>query len=188
MKIISAKFVKSIRGTDSILYDKIPQFAFVGRSNVGKSSLINCLLNSNSLVRSGKKPGKTQEINFFVVNEKMYFVDLPGYGFSKVKIAKREQFSKMIQWYLLEPVFKRKVIFVLDARIKPSDLDIEMYRILIENQQEIIIAANKIDALTQKDCHLNLKIISEAFPYSVIIPCSTKTKVGREELWKKILE
>ena len=188
MKIISANFVKSIRGTDPILLDPMPQFAFVGRSNVGKSSLINCLLNSNILVKSGKKPGKTQEINFFIVNRNMYFVDLPGYGFSKVKFDKREQFSKMIQWYLLESVLKRKVIFVLDARIKPSDLDIEMYRILIENHQEVIIAANKIDALTQKECHQNIKEITEAFPYSIVIPCSTKTKIGREEIWKKILE
>ncbi|MFA5934824.1 MAG: ribosome biogenesis GTP-binding protein YihA/YsxC [Candidatus Paceibacterota bacterium] len=188
MKIISAKFVKSIRGTDSILFNPIPQIAFVGRSNVGKSSLINCLLNSNSLVKSGKKPGKTQEINFFLVNGNMHFVDLPGYGFSKVKFTKREQFSKMIQWYLLEPILKRKVVFVLDARISPSDLDLEMYRILVENNQEVIIAANKVDALTQKECHSNLKAITESFPYSIIIPCSAKTKLGREEIWKKITE
>lgn len=188
MKTISARFMKSIRGTDPILFDPKLQIAFVGRSNVGKSSLINCLLNSNSLVKSGKKPGKTQEINFFLVNGNMYFVDLPGYGFSKVKFAKREQFSKMIQWYLLEPVFKCKVVFVLDARIGPSDLDLEMYRILMENNQEVIIAANKIDVLTQKESHANLKAISEAFPHSVIIACSAKTKIGREEIWKKILE
>lgn len=188
MKITSAKFMKGIVGTDPILLDPIPQFAFVGRSNVGKSSLINCLLNSQSLVKSGKKPGKTQQINFFLVNRNMYFVDLPGYGFSEVKFAKREKFSKLIQWYLLEPIPERKVILVLDARIKPSDLDLEMYRILIENQLEVIIAANKIDVLTQKEAHANIKILTEAFPYSIIIPCSAKTKIGREEILKNIIK
>ncbi|MDD4804761.1 MAG: ribosome biogenesis GTP-binding protein YihA/YsxC [Candidatus Pacebacteria bacterium] len=188
MKITNASFIKGIKGTDPILSHPIPQFAFVGRSNVGKSSLINCLLNSNSLVKSGKKPGKTQEINFFLVNNNMYFVDLPGYGFSKVRYEKREGFSKLIQWYLLEPVFKRKVILVLDARIKPSDFDIEMYRILLENHQDIIIAANKVDVLTQKECHENLKLISETFPYSPIISCSAKTKKGREEIFKEIIK
>ena len=85
MKILSASFVKGFTGTDPILYDSLPQFAFVGRSNVGKSSLMNCLLGSTNLVKSGKTPGKTKEINFFLVNRNMYFVDLPGYGFSNIK-------------------------------------------------------------------------------------------------------
>jgi GTP-binding protein len=188
MKIFSAEFVKGLTGTNPILYQPIPQIAFVGRSNVGKSSLMNCLLLRQDLVKSGKNPGKTKEINFFLINNNMYFVDLPGYGFSNVKSDRREQFSKMIQWYFMEPIQKRKAVFVLDSRISPSELDIEMYRILNENHQDIIIVANKIDALNQKERHANLKAITEAFPGSPVIPCSAKTKFGREEIWKKILE
>ena len=188
MKILSANFSKGLKGTDPILYEPLPQIAFVGRSNVGKSSLMNCLLNSKGLVKSGKTPGKTKEINFFSINRNMYFVDLPGYGFSSVIADKREQFSKMIQWYLMEPIQKRKVVFVLDSRISPSELDIEMYRILRENNADIIIVANKIDTLSQKDRYANLKALSEAFPGNHIIPCSATTKYGREAIWKKILE
>ena len=97
MKILSANFVKGFAGTDPILYEPKPQIAFIGRSNVGKSSLMNCLLNSTNLVKSGKNPGKTKEINFFSVNNNMYFVDLPGYGYSSVEAEKREKFSKLIQ-------------------------------------------------------------------------------------------
>lgn len=188
MKITSTKFVKGLKGSNSIIQEPIPQFAFVGRSNVGKSSLMNCLLNSKNLVKSGKTPGKTKEINFFLVNNKMYFVDLPGYGFSKNFLEEREQLSKMIQWYLMEPVFLRKVIFVLDSRIKPSELDLEMYRILREHDQDIIIVANKIDALSQKERHANLKAINEAFPGNQIIPCSAKTRYGWQEIWNRIQE
>src|SRR3990167_7680582 len=102
MKIISAKFVKGITGTDDILYDGIPQIAFVGRSNVGKSSVINSLVNQNELVKVGKKPGKTTEINFFIINNKFYFVDLPGYGYAELSPIEKEKIRKRMLWYLLE--------------------------------------------------------------------------------------
>ncbi|MEI6420420.1 MAG: ribosome biogenesis GTP-binding protein YihA/YsxC [bacterium] len=188
MKITSASFVKGIVSEDPIITEPIPQFAFIGRSNVGKSSLMNCLLNSKSLVKTGDTPGKTTEINFFRINNNLFFVDLPGYGFSKAKQIKREQVADIIQWYFFEPVFKRKTILVIDARIKPSDFDQEMYRLLQSSRNETIIAANKIDTLNQKELNTNLEALNKAFPHTKIIPCSAKTKVGREELWKRMLE
>src|SRR3989338_2063045 len=102
MKITSAKFVKGIIGTDDVLYDGIPQIAFVCRSNVGKSSVINSLVNQADLVKVGKKPGKTTEINFFLINRQFYFVDLPGYGYAKVSPVEKEKIRKRMLWYLTE--------------------------------------------------------------------------------------
>ena len=188
MKIKSAIFKKGIRGTNDILYEPIPQVAFVGRSNVGKSSLINSLLNSKDLVKSGKKPGKTREINFFLVNDEVYFVDLPGYGFAKMDLEQREQLGKMIQWYFFEKVFRRKVVLVIDMKIGPTELDLEMLRILRDNQQDILVVANKADVLNQKERSDQLKIISKKMPGVEIVPCSAKTKEGKEEIFRRLFE
>lgn len=186
MKIESAVFRKGIRGDDHILFEDKPQIAFVGRSNVGKSSLMNCLLNRNDLVKSGKMPGKTREINFFLINGKYHFVDLPGYGFAKLPIDVREQLVRMIQWYFFQKVCNRKAVLVLDAKVGPNDMDIEMYRILREQREEVIVVANKIDTLNQKERSKQLKTISEEMPGAEIIPCSAKTKEGREVILKRI--
>ncbi|HBM45464.1 MAG: putative GTP-binding protein EngB [Parcubacteria group bacterium GW2011_GWF2_38_76] len=186
MRIESAIFRKGIRGNDNILFEEKPQVAFVGRSNVGKSSLMNCLLNRNDLVKSGKMPGKTREINFFLVNGKILFVDLPGYGYANLPIDVREQLVRMIQWYFFQKVFKRKAVLVLDAKVGPNDMDIEMYRILREQREEVIIVANKIDTLNQKEKNQQIKMISEKMPGAEIIPCSAKTKEGRDLILKRI--
>jgi GTP-binding protein len=188
MEIKSAIFKKGIRGTDDILCEKIPQVAFVGRSNVGKSSLINCLLRSKDLVKSGKAPGKTREINFFLVNNDFYFVDLPGYGFAKMNLDKREQMAKMIQWYFFEKVYKRKAVLVLDMKVGPTDLDLEMFRILLENNQDILVVANKMDVLNQKEKSVQMKNIKAKMPDIKIVPCSAKTGEGRTEILRRIFE
>ena len=188
MEIKSAVFKKGVRGTDEILYEERPQIAFVGRSNVGKSSLMNCLLNRTDLVKSGKLPGKTRQINFFLINEKYYFVDLPGYGYANLPLDVREQMVKMIQWYFLEKVFKRKAVLVLDIRVGPNDMDIEMYRILCKQGEEVIVVANKADVLNQKEKNQQIKMISEKMPGAEIILCSAKTKEGRDSVLKKIFE
>ncbi len=186
MHIQSATFKKGIRGTDDILLEEKLQVAFIGRSNVGKSSLINCLVNKVDLVKSGQTPGKTKEINFFLINDNCYFVDLPGYGFAKLPQETREQIAKMIQWYFMEPVFKRKVVVVLDVKAGPSVMDIEMLRILREQGQDVLIVANKIDALNQSELHAALKDIAEKLPEFEIIPASAKTKEGKTEILKRI--
>lgn len=186
MEIKSAEFKKSIRGTDDILYESLPQVAFVGRSNVGKSSLINCLLKSKDLVKSGKTPGKTREINFFLVNKSCYFVDLPGYGFAKMDLEKREQMAKMIQWYFFENVFKRKAVLVIDMKVGPTELDLEMLRILQENKQDILVVANKADVLNQKERSEQLKLIAKLMPGLEVVPCSAKTEEGRQEILRRL--
>ncbi len=187
MKISSAEFKKGIRGTDSILSEPKLQVAFIGRSNVGKSSLMNFLLNRKDLVKSGKMPGKTLELNFFLINDKFYFVDLPGYGYAKMAVEMRNQLAKMIQWYLFETeVPERKVVLVLDAKAGPSPLDLEMIHLLQKNNLETVVVANKIDLLNQSERSVNLKAIANLIPESAIIPCSTKTKEGREEILKQL--
>ncbi len=188
MEIKSAEFKKGIRGTDDILYEAVPQIAFVGRSNVGKSSLINCLLHSRDLVKSGKKPGKTREINFFLVNKNVYFVDLPGYGFAKMDLDKREQMAKMIQWYFFEKVFKRKAVLVIDMKVGPTDLDLEMLRILQENDQDILVVANKADVLNQKERSAQMKNIAAKMSGLEVVICSAKTEEGRTEILRRIFE
>lgn len=188
MEIKSAEFVKGIRGTDDILYEARPQVAFVGRSNVGKSSLINCLLRSKDLVKSGKTPGKTREINFFLVNKAFYFVDLPGYGFAEMDLDKREQMAKMIQWYFFEKVFKRKAVLVLDMKVGPTPLDLEMLRILQEHDQDILVVANKADVLSQKERSAQIRNIAAKMPGIEIVPCSAKTEEGRAEVLRRIFE
>ena len=186
MHIQSTQFKKGIRGTDEILYEEKPQIAFVGRSNVGKSSLINCLLNSKDLVKSSQTPGKTKELNFFLINGDFYVVDLPGYGFAKLPADVREQLAKMIQWYIMEPVFKRKVILVLDVKAGPTAMDIEMLRILREHNQDVLVAVNKIDSLKNNALVIRLRQIAEELSGVEIVPCSTVTKEGRLEILKKI--
>ncbi|HAO64687.1 TPA: GTP-binding protein [Candidatus Taylorbacteria bacterium] len=186
MDIKSAEFKKGIRGTDDILYEPVPQVAFIGRSNVGKSSLINCLLKSKDLVKSGKTPGKTRELNFFLVNNSIYFVDLPGYGFAKMDLEKREQLAKMIQWYFMEKVYKRKAVLVIDMKIGPTPLDLEMLRILQENEQDILIVANKADVLNQKERSGQMKNLASKLPGMDIVPCSAKTGEGRIEILQRL--
>ncbi|MEN9613916.1 MAG: EngB [Candidatus Parcubacteria bacterium] len=188
MEIKTAEFTKSIRGTDPIITERKRQVAFVGRSNAGKSSLMNCLLNRTDLVRSGKTPGKTQEINFFLVNNSFYFVDLPGYGFAKMSLDRREQLAKMIQWFLLEEVYDRTVVLVLDIKVGPSDMDLEMLRILSESNNDTLVVLNKSDKLNQRERHEQIKRIALQVPEGVdMIVCSAKTKEGREEILKRVV-
>ncbi len=182
MQIKSAEFKRGIRGTNPILTEEKLQVAFIGRSNVGKSSLINYLLNSTDLVKSGKTPGKTREINFFLVNNDTYFVDLPGYGYAKMSIEEQDQLQKMIQWYFFEPVFKRKTVLILDAKVGITKNDLEMLRLLRDHHADIIIVANKADKLNQKERSEQLRAFQKQIPGVAIIPCSTKTREGRNEI------
>lgn len=187
MEIKKAEFIKSIKGTDDILYESKLQVAFIGRSNVGKSSLINCLLNRKDLVKTGKLPGKTRAINFFLVNDSFYFVDLPGYGYGKMSLDEREQLSRMTHWYFSEKVFERKVVLILDIKVGPSVMDVEMLRILREQGQDIIIVANKADSINKQKRDEQVKAISTMLT-AEIIPCSAKTKEGRDEILKRLFE
>jgi len=189
MKIKSAEFIKGIIGTDDIIHDGIPQVAFVGRSNVGKSSLINSLINRKNLVKSSSTPGKTQQINFFLINNDVYFVDLPGYGFAKLSEKKREKLRKLILWYLSDSGVKPcKVVFIIDAKVGPTDFDMEMLGFLAEHVHKVIILANKADKLNMNELAKQSKLIQKKLRSEDIFFCSAKNKKGIKEVFEEIFK
>ena len=182
MEIKSAEFVKGIIGTDPILGDHYPHVAFVGRSNVGKSSVINSLLLRKSLVKSSSMPGKTKEINFFLINKAYYFVDLPGYGFARMGVKGAEKIRKLILWYLGSGEARaRLVVLIFDLGVKPMAHDREMADILRAENIDFVVVGNKLDRLNQTERAHNIKEI-EATMGAPILPYSARTKAGREEL------
>jgi GTP-binding protein len=189
MNIKTAEFARGITGTNEILLDRKPQVAFVGRSNVGKSSLINSLVNNKKLARSSSTPGRTQEINFFLINEDFYFVDLPGYGFAKMSKKRREKMRKMIIWYLSYAESKpKKVILIVDAKVGLKDFDIEMANLLKEENIEFLIVANKIDKLKKNmiDKKVN-EIKNQVGDNNIsIVTFSSKTLKNKDKIIEKI--
>ncbi len=168
-----------------------PEFAFAGRSNVGKSSLINSLLNRKSLVKPSATPGKTQMINFFKINDDTMFADLPGYGFAKVPQAVKNRWKNMIEQYLLNRQNLVCVIMIVDIRRTPTDLDIELKRWLSACEIDSILVATKLDKLSQKERARQLRLLNDVFMEGSpepIIAYSSKTNAGRLELWKAILK
>ena len=176
MNIISARFIKGIIGTDDILYDGRFQVAFLGRSNVGKSTLINFLTKKKYLARSSVSPGKTIRMDFFLINNKFYFVDFPGYGYAKRSRDKREKLAKMMLWYLLDSGVKnRLIVLIIDAKIGVTPDDADMLRILRENNIDHIIVANKVDKLKMGQ-----------YKNSDAIPHSSKQKFTGDNMMEKI--
>ncbi len=186
MKIDSAQFIKGIRGTDPINNDGVPHIAFFGRSNVGKSSTINMLLERKNLVKSSSKPGKTKEINFFLVNEQYYFVDLPGYGYAKMSQKAREKLRKMILWYLVDVApAERTLVLVLDAKVGVSEFDAEIINIARETEQSLILYVNKTDKLKQKEVQALKKTMEAAFEYPTVFASASK-KRGRDNFFEAV--
>lgn len=187
MDIKTAEFIRGVIGTNKILNDNKLQIAFIGRSNVGKSSIINLLVNRKNLVKSSSKPGKTRQINFFLINKKVYFVDLPGYGFMKADPKKREKIRKLIIWYLFRSEVEiDKIILIIDAKIGLTDFDIEMLALLKKTEKKIIIVANKVDKLKKNDVRKQIIKIQEEIGFDDIIPFSAKDRIGKEKLLNKI--
>lgn len=186
MTITSADFVKGILGSDPILGNGNRQVAFVGRSNVGKSSVINSLVMRKDLVKSSSMPGKTREINFFLINKKFYFVDLPGYGFARMGAKGAEKIRKLILWYLGSGEARiRLVVLIVDACVKPMDYDKEMTDILRAENIPFVVVANKIDRLNQTEKAHSLKAIESALG-APVLPYSARIHKGREELLNEI--
>ncbi|MEK7568487.1 MAG: ribosome biogenesis GTP-binding protein YihA/YsxC [Patescibacteria group bacterium] len=186
MEIKSAEFVKGVIGTDPILGDQYPQIAFVGRSNVGKSSVINSLVLRKGLVKSSSTPGKTKEINFFLINKACYFVDLPGYGFARMGARGAEKIRKLILWYLGSGEARvRLVVLIVDLGVKPMVHDKEMADILRAENIDFVVVGNKVDRLNQTERAHNIKEIEAAIG-APILPYSARTKAGRENLLEVI--
>ena len=168
-----------------------PEVAFAGKSNVGKSSLINGLMNRKALARTSAQPGKTQTINFYNINEAMYLVDLPGYGYAKVSAAEKEKWGKMIEGYLHKSKELRAVFLLVDIRHKPSTNDKQMYDWICHNGYEPVIIATKLDKLKRSQVAKSLKEIRIGLGLpkdGKILPFSAETKQGRDEIWALIDE
>lgn len=186
MNITGAEFVKGLIGSDPILGDGRRQVAFVGRSNVGKSSVINSLVIRKDLVKSSSMPGKTREINFFLINKQFYFVDLPGYGFARMGAKGAEKIRKLILWYLGSGEARvRLVVLIVDACVKPMDHDKEMADILRAENIPFVVVANKIDRLNQTERAHSMKAIEAALGAQVL-PYSARIHKGREELLAEV--
>ena len=164
-----------------------PEIAFAGKSNVGKSSLINALMNRKSLARTSAQPGKTQTINFYNINDVMYLVDLPGYGYAKVSQAEKEKWGTMIENYLHESKQLKAVFLLIDIRHEPSANDKQMYDWISYQGYDPIIIATKLDKINRSQIQKQVKLIRtklEVKPGTMIIPFSAETKQGREEIWE----
>ncbi|MBQ6321400.1 MAG: YihA family ribosome biogenesis GTP-binding protein [Lachnospiraceae bacterium] len=165
------------------------EVAFAGRSNVGKSSLINCLLNRKSLARTSSSPGKTQTINYYHINDELYLVDLPGYGYAKTSQEQRAAWGKMTERYLRSSGMLRVVFLLIDIRHDPGANDCRMYEWITQSGFSPIIIATKLDKIKKSQVNKQIKAIRETLrvkPGTVIIPFSSKTKQGREEIWELI--
>ena len=168
--------------------DKI-EVAFAGKSNVGKSSLINALMNRKALARTSSQPGKTQTINFYNINDAMYLVDLPGYGYAKVSQSEKEKWGKLIERYLQGSQMLKAVFLLIDIRHEPSANDKMMYDWIVSNGYEPIIIATKLDKIKRSQVQKQIKLLRTGLGMSkegVLIPFSAETKQGRDEIWELI--
>lgn len=166
-----------------------PEVAFAGKSNVGKSSLINALMNRKSLARTSAAPGKTQTINFYNVNEAIYLVDLPGYGYARASEEIKAKWGKMIEDYLHQSNEIRAVFLLIDIRHDPTENDRIMYRWILDHGYEPIIIATKLDKIKRSQVQKQIKAVRQGLkvvPGTMIIPFSAQTKQGREEIWEVI--
>lgn len=186
MKISSAEFVKSAFAQEHWTTDGRPEISFLGRSNVGKSSLINSLLQRKGLARTSNTPGRTQSINFFLINESFYFADLPGYGYAKVSKAMRADWGKMAEEYLAERVELALSIQLVDARHVPTTLDRRLHEWLIYHRKKHLIVATKADKLSGNKLRKALGEIQETLPKSKVIAYSSVSGKGRDEVWREI--
>lgn len=177
-------FVLSAASQGAFLRDGLPQIAFAGRSNVGKSSVINCLVNRKNFARVGAAPGKTAQINYFRVDGRAYLVDLPGYGYAKVSKEERDRWGRLMEAYFASGLITLGVMIV-DARHKPTADDVTMANWFYDTGCPLILAANKLDKLKKREIEPNLALIRQTLALregDVLIPFSAETGAGREEL------
>ena len=190
MMIIKQAELETVCGITSKLPENaFPEVAFAGKSNVGKSSLINGLLNRKSLARTSSQPGKTQTINFYKVNGDLYLVDLPGYGYAKVSNEIKAKWGRMIENYLHGSKQLKAVFLLVDIRHEPSANDKDMYQWIVAQGYEPVIIATKLDKIKRSQVQKQIKILKEGLkllPGTQLIPFSAETKQGRDEIWDVI--
>jgi len=188
-KKISATFVKGVVKADAVLDDGTPQIAFIGRSNVGKSSVINSLTGQKDLARTSSFPGRTQEINVFSINGAFYLIDLPGYGFVKGSHERKGRLHGLIDWYLFGSHYEQKcVVFIIDAEIGPTASDLVTLGALEEHRKNVLVVANKTDKLSRSKYEARLQNIRDKIGDHTLIPFSSKSKTGVRELAAEIFK
>ena len=186
--IIKSVNLETVCGVTSRLPEnEAPEFAFAGKSNVGKSSLINALMNRKAYARTSSQPGKTQTINFYKINDAFYYVDLPGYGYAKVSLEAKEKWGKMIERYLRRSRMLKLVFLLVDIRHDPSANDKSMYDWIVYNGYHPVVIATKLDKINRSQRAKQLKAIRQGLGMGaedILIPFSAETKEGREEIWE----
>ena len=186
-----AEFIRSAALSKDFIRDGLPQVAFAGRSNVGKSSVINRLLNRKNFARVGGEPGKTVHVNYFRIDEKLYLVDLPGYGYAKVSQAEKDRWAKLIQSWFDDPELLTLGVLIVDARHKPTADDKVMCDYFKSTGRSFVVVANKRDKLKKSEIEPNLALIRETMDLSnavKVIPFSAEKGTGREELLGVIVD
>ena len=190
LNVNRAEFIRSAASPKQFIRTSLPTVVFAGKSNVGKSSVINRLLNRKNFARVGASPGKTVHVNYFFIDEKLYFVDLPGYGFAKVSQAERERWGKLMEDFFAEPGLMSLGVMIVDARHKPTADDVTMAEYFKSSGCRLVVAANKLDKLKKSEIEPNLKLIRETLtlPEDVLlIPFSAEKGQGREALLAEIV-
>lgn len=190
MKVVSAEYITSVVSAKKSPTLRGPEFAFAGKSNVGKSSLINCLVNKKKLVKTSSTPGKTQMINFFGINDKLYFADLPGYGFAKVPASVRKHWNVMVEEYVKNRETLLGVIFIVDIRRGMTELDWGLREWLNAYNKDYILIASKCDKLTRNEKNKQISKIRKELKEEGnddVLAFSSKTREGKKDLWNWIL-
>ena len=188
--IIKSLSLETVCGITSRLPENVlPEFAFAGKSNVGKSSMINALVNRKSFARTSSEPGKTQTINFYNVNKELYLVDLPGYGYAKTSMETREKWGKMIERYLHTSKMLKQVFLLVDIRHEPSQNDVNMYDWIKYQGFSPVVIATKADKLNRSQLPRQIKLVRDTLGMEkdeILIPFSAENKQGRDEIWEVI--
>lgn len=190
MNFNNVEFLISAASTKDFPASRLPEIAFAGKSNVGKSSVINRVLNRKNFARVGEKPGKTIHINYFTVDKQCYFVDLPGYGYAKVSQKEKDRWAKLMECYFASERIDLGV-FIVDARHAPTNNDITMARWFLDSTCPFVVIANKLDKVKKSEIESNLSIIRRDLELPLecpVIPFSAEKGTGRDELIKRILE
>jgi GTP-binding protein len=188
MNIKSAAFVKGAVGPDKIFENGRPQVAFIGRSNVGKSSVINSLTGQKDLARTSSFPGRTKEINLFLINNSFYLVDLPGYGYAKLPEKMRQEIESRINWYFFVSGYEQKKVFlIIDAKVGPTAADLEILTALDEYHKEVVIVANKSDKIKPSEYDQQFKKIATLIGDHKVIPYSAEKNRGLKELLAELI-
>ncbi|MFE7063113.1 ribosome biogenesis GTP-binding protein YihA/YsxC [Sutcliffiella halmapala] len=186
MKVTQAEIVISAVKPEQYPSDLLPEFALAGRSNVGKSSFINKMINRKNLARTSSKPGKTQTLNFYLINEMLHFVDVPGYGFAKVPKSERDAWGRMMQTYLTSREQLRAVLMIVDLRHPPSKDDVTMYDYLKHYDLPVIVIATKADKIPKGKWQKHKKVVRETLDMDQedeVVLFSSETGQGKDEVW-----